>query len=84
MSKIGKSILAAVIVLVVISLGFCISMLCVIFSSAQTKNLKETAIIASNVLKYDLQARADESEMLSKHFTSSEEFVEYALAGNAD
>lgn len=84
MSKLGRSILAAVIVLVVASLGFCISMLCVIFSSAQTKNLKETAIIASNVLKYDLQARADESEMLSKHFTSSKEFVENALAGNTD
>ncbi len=74
MSKIGKSILSAVLFLLVLALVTCITALCVVFSQAQTDYLKETALIATNVLKYDLDARSSETKMLAEHFIAASDF----------
>ncbi len=84
MSKIGKSILLCVSFLLILSLVIVITTLCVFFSTAQTNNLKETAQIASGVLKYDLDARVDETEMIVNIFSSNESLITACENGDAD
>ncbi len=75
MSKIGKTTLLAVDFMIVLAMTTVIVSLCVLFSKAQTDNVKETATIASNVMIFDLQSRASESEMIAKLISQDGNFL---------
>ncbi|MGN0674736.1 MAG: methyl-accepting chemotaxis protein [Oscillospiraceae bacterium] len=66
MSKIGKTILIAVDMLLLVVAAAVTVAFCILFTNVETKNLQESARIASNVLEFDIQTRAAETGTLAK------------------
>lgn len=75
MSKIGKSTLLAVNFMLILAMTTVIVLLCVVFSQAQTKNLMDSARIASNVLSFEISSKCSETEMIAKLFSEDSAFV---------
>ncbi len=75
MSKIGRSTLLAVYFMLAITLVTIITLLCIVFSSAQLTNIRETARISSNVLSFDISSRDGETETLAKLLSQNESFL---------
>ncbi len=84
MSKIGKSILFCVYLIVILSLVTVITALCLVFSGAQTKIVKENALVSSNVLSFDLQSKATESKMIANLVSKNENFLLAMTLGETD
>ena len=66
MAKIGKTIMAVITTLLLLVAAAVTISFCVLFTSVETKNLRESAQVATNVLQYGLEARASESAMIAK------------------
>lgn len=75
MSKIGKSTLFAVNFMLILAMTTVIALLCIVFSSAQTDNLMDSARIASNVLNFEISSKCSETEMIAKLFSEDSAFV---------
>ncbi len=75
MSKIGKSTMLAVNFMLVLAMVTVIVLLCIVFSNAQTKNLMDSARIASNVLNFEISSKCSETEMIAKLFSEDSAFI---------
>ena len=84
MSKIGKSTMLAVIFMLVLAMVTVVVLLCIVFSSAQTKNLMDSARIASNVLDFEISAKCSETEMIAKLFSEDSAFVDAVNANDKE
>lgn len=84
MSKIGKSTMLAVIFMLVLAMVTVVVLLCIVFSSAQTKNLMDSARIASNVLDFEISAKCSEAEMIAKLFSEDSAFVDAVNANDKE
>ena len=76
LSKLGKSILMVINpLMMVLALAITVSF-SVLFTHIETKNLKETALVATNVLQHNLQFMGEESSMIAKILADDMSFVE--------
>ncbi|MBQ8786338.1 MAG: cache domain-containing protein [Oscillospiraceae bacterium] len=76
LSKIGKSILLVVNpLLLVLALSITVAF-SILFTHIETKNLKENAQIATNVLQHNLQFMGEESTMIAKILADDTGFIE--------
>ena len=76
LSKIGKAMLVvfnAMLLVVVAAITVAFS---VLFTHIETKNLKETAQVATNVLQHNLKTMGEESAMIAKVLADDSVFVE--------
>lgn len=75
MSRIGKSTLTAVNIVLVLAMTTVIVLLCIVFSNAQTENLMESAQVSNNILSFEISTKDSEAEMISKLLTEEDSFV---------
>ncbi len=75
MSKIGKSTLLAIYFMLLLAMATVITLLCIVFSKAQVQNIKESALISSNVLSFDMASRGDETQTLAKLLSQNDQFL---------
>ncbi|MCM1022755.1 MAG: methyl-accepting chemotaxis protein [Prevotella sp.] len=84
MSKIGKSTLSAVMFILILAMATVIALTCYVFSRALTNNLKESALVASNILNFEISSKSSETHMIAKLFSEEAAFVEAVNAGDKD
>ncbi len=82
MSKIGKSTLIAVYFMLLLAMVTIITLLCVVFSQAQLKNIMEAAHISSNVLNFDIASKNNETRTLSNLLSQNNQFLTAVEEGN--
>lgn len=76
LSKIGKSILFVFNALLMAVVAAVTIAFCVLFTHIETKNLADNAQVATNVLQYNLQLKAEQSSMVAKVLADDNKFVE--------
>ncbi len=84
LSKIGKSILYVFNALLMAVVAAVTIAFCVLFTHIETKNLAENAQVATNVLQYNLQLKAEQSSMVAKVLADDTKFVEAIDAKDTD
>lgn len=82
MSKIGKSTLLAVNFMLILAMVTVVTLLCYVFSKAQTEYLMDTAVIASNVLQFDMKSRSTETEMIAQILSDNGDFRSAVNSGD--
>lgn len=73
--KIGKTTIIAVFAFLFAAIVIVTVALCVLFSRAQTENLKEAATVATGVLEYDIESVKKETRTLADILTMDETFL---------
>ncbi len=75
MSKIGKKLLYvfnALLILVAVAIT---AAFCTLFTGVEIDNLKDSALVATNVLQHDLQTKGEEAAMIAKTLADDAEFT---------
>ena len=64
-SKIGLSLINMVSAILITVLTVITAVFCVLFNNIEIATLKSSSIVATNVLQYDFESKANETEMLA-------------------
>lgn len=80
--KIGKTTILMVFAMLFSAIVVVTIALCVLFSKAQTQNLKESATIASEVLEFDVQSMQKETRTLANILTMDDNFINALESGD--
>ena len=82
MSKIGKFIHSVIYVLLIAVAAVITIAFCVMFTSVETKNLLESAQIATNVFQHNLEAKGEETAVIAKLLADDAGFNIAVESGN--
>ncbi|MBQ8176049.1 MAG: methyl-accepting chemotaxis protein [Oscillospiraceae bacterium] len=75
LSKLGKSILYVVNILMLLLAAAITISFSILFTHIETKNLAESAQVATNVLQHNLKVMGEESSMVAKTLADDSDFV---------
>ena len=75
LSKLGKSILLVVNPMLLLLATAITIAFCILFTHIETKNLADSAQVATNVLHYNLKLKGEESSMVAKVLSDDADFV---------
>jgi len=84
LSKLGKSILLVVNPMLLLLAAAITIAFCILFTQIETKNLADSAQVATNVLQYNLKLKGEESAMVAKVLADDMAFVEAIDAKDTD
>ncbi len=84
LSKIGKSILCVSNALLIAVVAAVTISFCILFTVIETRNLAESAQVATNVLQYNLQLKGEESSMVAKVLADDADFIAAIDAKDTD
>lgn len=84
MSRIGRSLVSMVSFILVAVLTLITAVFCVMFNKIEISTLKRSSTTATNVLQYDFNSKAQETEMLAKLMAGDSRFTEAVNSADTD